>query len=93
MIEEQENHNPNSSHELADVIRENLHFQFDQSVKKTLLKESLLKLSLDKDFEHIFEDHNRPETTQQQEEVCQLKPALLSVSQEIKDVCSWLEDS
>lgn len=40
------------------MIRENLNFQFDQSVKRTLLKESLLKISLDKDFEHIFEDHN-----------------------------------
>jgi hypothetical protein len=57
MIEEQENLNPNSSHELADVIRENLHFQMDQSIKRTLLKESLLKISLDKDFENLFQEH------------------------------------
>jgi outer membrane protease len=57
MIEEQENMNPNSSLELADVIRENYHYQVDQNVKRTLLKESLLKISLDKDFQHIFEDH------------------------------------
>lgn len=39
---------------LADVIRENLNFQMDQSVKRTLLKESMLKISLDKDYSHLF---------------------------------------
>ena len=59
MIEEQENVNPNESHDLADVIRDNIHYQYDQSVKKTLLKESMLKVSLDKDFEHIFNDSHQ----------------------------------
>jgi hypothetical protein len=39
---------------LADVIRDNLNFQMDQSVKRTLLKESMLKISLDKDYSHLF---------------------------------------
>ena len=56
MMEETENINPNELQpELADVIRDNLHYQHDQSIKRTLLKESLLKISLDKDFEHIFQ--------------------------------------
>lgn len=42
---------------LADVIRENLNFQMDQSVKKTLLKESMLKISLDKDYSQLFEEY------------------------------------
>jgi hypothetical protein len=57
-MEEQENINPNCEEpELADIIRENIHFQHEQSIKRTLLKESLLKISLDKDFSHLFEQH------------------------------------
>jgi hypothetical protein len=56
MEEELENVHPNSgSQELADVIRDNINFQLDQSIKRTLLKESMLKISLDKDFRDLFE--------------------------------------
>lgn len=62
MEEEQENIHPNTgSPGLADVIRENINFQLDQSIKRTLLKESLLKISLDKDFSHLFEHHLKQE--------------------------------
>ena len=36
------------SPQLADIIRENINYQLDQSIKRTLFKESLLKASLDK---------------------------------------------
>lgn len=94
MIEEQENVNPNESHDLADVIRENLHYQIDQSVKRTLLKESLLKISLDKDFEGLFQDHQMfRNENQQAPEAPPTKQAFMSVSEEIKDICEWLEES
>lgn len=92
MIEEQENLNPNSSHELADVIRENLHFQLDQSIKRTLLKESLLKISLDKDFENLFQEHH-PAKNEQPPPENTSKQTLMQVSEEIKDICEWLEES
>lgn len=61
MEEEQENVHPNSgSQELADVIRDNINFQLDQSIKRTLLKESMLKISLDKDFKDLFEAGQQP---------------------------------
>ena len=87
MIEEQENVNPNEQHELADVIRENLNYQLDQSVKRTLLKESLLKISLDKDFDHIFDDQPVMKKEEQAMEVPPVKQSFLTVSEEIKDIC------
>lgn len=81
MIEEQENVNPNESHDLADVIRENLHYQFDQTVKRTLLKESLLKISLDKDFEGLFQEHQQLARNEIQAPEPTSKQALMSVSE------------
>jgi len=61
MEEEQENIHPNPGpQELADVIRDNINYQLDQSIKRTLLKESMLKISLDKDFKDLFEAGQQP---------------------------------
>ncbi len=38
MNENQENMQPNTTLDLADAIRENIHYQNDQSIKRTLLK-------------------------------------------------------
>jgi hypothetical protein len=62
--------NPNpASPGLADVIRENLNFQMDQSVKRTLLKESMLKISIDRDYSHLFEDYRTCRQDQHQSQI------------------------
>ena len=93
MEEEQQNIHPNPrSPGLADVIRDNINFQHDQSIKRTLLKESLLKISLDKDFSHLFEQHkyHHPNTN---EPAPAQKQTFMQVSEEIRDICHWLEES
>lgn len=40
--------------ELSELIRENMDQQHQERIKNTLMKESLVKLSLDKDFEHMY---------------------------------------
>lgn len=82
-MEEQENVHPNNgSPGLADVIRENINFQLDQSIKRTLLKESLLKISLDKDFSHLFEQHHpKQEVLANMENVPANKQTFMQVSE------------
>ena len=73
MIEEQQNLHPNKfmfkegkmdsskkSPELADLIRENINYQHDQTITKTLMKESMMKMSLDKDFKALFAHYKKP---------------------------------
>ena len=89
--------NPNpGSPGLADVIRENLNFQMDQSVKRTLLKESMLKISLDKDFSHLFEEYRGCKQDQNQSQIENSQTNrnnLMNVCEEIRDVCHWLQES
>lgn len=95
MEEEQENIHPNTaSPGLADVIRDNLNYQLDQSIKRTLLKESLLKISLDKDFSHLFDQQlARQEALAPIDNAPTHKQSFLQVSEEIRDICTWLEES
>lgn len=58
MQEDIENIEPNLSPELADLIRGNIDFQQSQNAKKTLFKESMIKISLDKDFKDLFDGHS-----------------------------------
>ena len=46
---------------MADLIRENINYQHDQTIKKTLMKESMMKMSLDKDFKNLFDSYKKPE--------------------------------
>lgn len=43
---------------MSDLIRENINYQHDQTIKKTLMKESMMKISLDKDFKNLFNQYN-----------------------------------
>lgn len=57
MQENNENYEPNHSPELAELIRDNIDFQQNQNIKKTLFKESMIKVSLDKDFKDLFDEN------------------------------------
>jgi hypothetical protein len=54
MQEELENMDPNEP-DLAEVIRQNINHQRDLNNKRTLLKESMIKISLDKDLQNLFD--------------------------------------
>ena len=64
MQENNENYEPNQSPELAELIRDNIDFQHNQNIKKTLFKESMIKVSLDKDFKDLFEGNFEPEDSE-----------------------------
>ena len=53
----------------------------------------MLKISLDKDFEHIFEPHPQLRKEELPNDMAPSKQTFMSVSEEIKDICEWLEES
>ena len=52
-----------------------------------MFKESLVKISLDKDFEHLFEHIEAPHLSKNEVK------KFIEVSEEVKSICSWLEES
>lgn len=79
---------PNHSPQLVDLIRENMEYQENQNIKNTLYKESLVKISLDKDFQNLFECENVSESGVSDKTVM-----MVEVSPEVKEICNWLEES
>lgn len=71
-----------------DLIRENMEYQENQNIKNTLYKESLVKISLDKDFQNLFECENVSESGVSDKTVM-----MVEVSPEVKEICNWLEES
>jgi hypothetical protein len=49
----------------------------------------MLKVSLEKDFQHLFE--HQPSQPHVYEQQC--RPSFLQVPEEVKEICEWLEES
>lgn len=86
MQEELENMDPNEP-DLAEVIRQNINHQRDLNNKRTLLKESMIKISLDKDLQNLFDvpkTNSAPSTDRENSKT------MLQATEEIREVCQWL---